>query len=282
MADNGLMMPLLYTRIKAEQRRDARMFVDRDWTIAGTPVHGREAGSGRPLLFLHGAGGAESALAFLGRFAQAGYRVIVPDHPGFGGSPEPEWLDNIHDAAYFYLDLLEALDLSGVHLVGTSLGGWIALEVAVRNTSRLASLTVIGASGIRPGQIPTGDLFMWSPEDRVRNLVADPALAEKILTLPQTPLQQDVALRNHFTTAKLAWEPRFFDPGLEKWLHRIRIPTHVVWGDADRLFPLEYGRKLHALLPNASFSVIANCGHLPQVERPDELHRLIEATLLAA
>lgn len=257
-------------------------FVEHQIRIAGSPVHYREAGSGPTVLFLHGAGGAESALPWLASLASGGLRVVAPDHPGFGRSPEPAWLDNIHDVAYAYLDFLEALDLRGVHLVGSSLGGWIALELAVRDASRLASLSVIGAAGIRPGEIATGDLFMWSPEDRVRRLVADPALAEKILSLPQTPEQQDVQLRNLFTTAKLAWEPRFFDPHLEKWLHRLRLPTHVIWGDRDRLFPPEYGRRLASLIPGARFSLIERCGHLPQVEQPQALTALVRQLARAA
>jgi pimeloyl-ACP methyl ester carboxylesterase len=258
-------------------------FISRELVVAGSPVHYRELGADlRPtLLFLHGAGGAESALPFLQRFAGQ-LRIIVPDLPGFGRSPDPAWLDNIHDAAYACLDFIESLDLRDLHLVGTSLGGWIALELAVRNASRLASLTVIGAAGIRPGQIPTGDLFMWSPEERVRRLVADPALAERILALPQTPEQSDIAMRNHFTTAKLCWEPRFFDPNLEKWLHRIRVPTHVIWGAEDRLFPVEYGRKLAGLLPGSRLSVMAGCGHLPQVEHPDRLAELVGQWVRAA
>lgn len=246
--------------------------------VAGSPLHYREAGQGPVLLFLHGAGGADSLLPCLAPLADAGLRVIVPDHPGFGRSPDPEWLDNIHDAAYAYLDFIEQLDLRGVHLAGTSLGGWIALEIAVRNASRLASLTVFGAAGIRPGDIPTGDLFMWSPEERVRQLVADPALAERILALPQSPEQQDVALRNFITTAKLCWEPRFFDPHLEKWLHRLRLPTHVIWGSDDRLFPREYGARLAAQIPGARFSVMEGCGHLPQVEKPREFAALLRPT----
>lgn len=253
-------------------------FESRERSIAGARLHYRVAGpEGAPvLLFLHGAGGAESALPLLTSFA-GDYRVLVPDHPGFGASDDPDWLDVIHDLAYAYLDFFEALDLRQVHLVGASLGGWLALEIAVRDATRLASISLLGASGIRPGDIPTGDLFMWSPEERVRNLVADPALAERLLATPVSAEQADVALRNHFTTAKLCWEPRFFDPHLEKWLHRVRVPTQVVWGAEDRLFPEAYGRKLAAALPQASFRRIEACGHLPQIERPDELAALLRA-----
>jgi len=252
-------------------------FTLRDAAINGSTMSYREGGSGSSLLFLHGAGGAESALPFLLPLTER-FRVIVPDHPGFGRSPDPAWLDNIHDAAYAYLDFLDALDLRGAHVVGTSLGGWIAMEIAIRDRTRLASLTLVAAAGIRPGDIPTGDLFMWSSEERVRQLVASAAFAERILALPQTAAQAEVALRNHITTAKLAWEPRFFDPNLEKWLHRLAaLPTQVVWGDQDRLFPVEYGRKLAALIPGARFTVIENCGHLPQIEQPDRLTDLVLA-----
>lgn len=253
-------------------------FASHELVVARSPLRYRVAGpAGAPvLLFLHGAGGAESTLGLLGRFA-ADFRVIVPDHPGFGASPDPDWLDTIHDVAYAYLELLDALDLRRVHLVGTSLGGWIALEIAVRSAARLACVSVIGACGIRPGDIPTGDLFMWSPEERVRRLVADPMLAEKILALPQTPEQAEIALRNHFTTAKLCWEPRFFDPHLEKWLHRLRLPTQVIWGAEDGLFPPAYGRKLAAAIPGARFELIESCGHLPHLEQPARLEALLRA-----
>jgi pimeloyl-ACP methyl ester carboxylesterase len=251
-------------------------FTLREAVINGSAIAYREAGSGAPLLFLHGAGGAESALPFLLSFTDR-FRVIVPDHPGFGRSPDPPWLHDIHDAAYAYLDFLEALELRGLHVLGTSLGGWIAMEVAIRDRTRLASLSIVAAAGIRPGDIPTGDLFMWSPEERVRNMLASAAFAERILALPQTAEQAEVALRNHVTTAKLAWEPRFFDPGLEKWLHRLALPTQVIWGAQDRLFPLEYGRKLAGLIPGARFAVIDDCGHLPQIEQPDRLAELVLA-----
>jgi pimeloyl-ACP methyl ester carboxylesterase len=245
--------------------------------IAATRVTHRECGSGPPLLFLHGAGGTGTVLPWVQRFA-ATHRVLVPDHPSFGESSDAPWLDNIHDLAYYYLDYCDALGLRDVHLVGTSLGGWLALELAVREPARFAAITLIGASGIRPGDIATGDLFLWSPVERVQNLVCDPALAARILAVPQTEAQQAAALRNHFATAKLAWEPRFFDPHLEKWLHRIRMPAHVIWGAEDRLFPVAYGRKLAASIPGAKFSTIANCGHLPHVEAPDALYELVALT----
>ena len=108
-------------------------------------------GTGQPLLILHGASGAGAWLPFMRTLADK-FDVVVPEHPGFGSSDTPDWLDNIHDLAFFYLDLLDQLDLDGVHLVGVSLGGWIAAELAVRSTQRLSSLTLVDAAGIHvPG-----------------------------------------------------------------------------------------------------------------------------------
>jgi len=117
--------------------------------VAGCSVQMLRGGKGPPLLFLHGAGGAGVWLPFMSALSEC-YDVIVPDHPGFGRSDTPEWLDQLSDLAYFHLDLIETLKLDGVHLVGHSLGGWIAAELAVRSTQRLSALTLIAQPFRRP------------------------------------------------------------------------------------------------------------------------------------
>jgi pimeloyl-ACP methyl ester carboxylesterase len=111
--------------------------------LRGGPAKG--ADSAQPLVFLHGAGGHTGWMGFLDELARD-HAVYAPEHPGFGRSDDPPWLDEIGDLAYFYLDFLETLGLDRVHLVGTSFGGWIAAELAVRNQARLASLTLVGAA----------------------------------------------------------------------------------------------------------------------------------------
>lgn len=249
--------------------------------LNGCRMRYRRGGSGGPLLLLHGAGGADSLLDIAEQLCSE-WDVILPDHPGFGASDEPAWLDTIHDMAYHYLDFIAALELAQIHLVGASLGGWIALEMAVRDTGPLATLTLIAAAGIRPGDIQCGDLFMWTPEEQVEKLVHDQALAARIISMEKTPEQAERAIRNHFTTAKLAWEPRFFDPDLHKWLHRIKVPSLLIWGRQDVLFPLAYGQKLAAQIPHARLAVIEECGHLPHVERPSELRDLISSFMTEA
>jgi pimeloyl-ACP methyl ester carboxylesterase len=225
-------------------------------------------GKGPPILFLHGAGGAGVWLPFMTALSEH-YDVIVPDHPGFGRSDTPQWLDQLSDLAYFYLDLIEALKLDHVHLVGHSLGGWIAAEIAIRSTQRLQTLTLIGAAGVHVNGVQKGDIFIWTPEERARNLFVDQRLAEQRLAQPMTEEQGDIAIKNELATADLAWAPRFHDPQLRKWLHRIDVPTLLVWGDSDKIFPKAYGEAYRGLIKGSRLEILPACGHIPQVEKTD-------------
>lgn len=212
------------------------------------------------------------------------YEVLVPEHPGFGASDEPDWMDNIHDLAYFYLDVLEQLDLRNVTVIGSSIGGWLALEIAVRNAERIRALSVIGPSGIYVPGLKRGDLFLWTPVERVRNLFADQTIADRLLAVPPTAEMIEVSIKNMHTVAKLAWEPRLFDPHLHKWLHRIKVPTQIVWGDSDKILPVGYAPAFKKLIPHARVDILPACGHLPQTEQPEifvKLFREFAATFKA-
>jgi pimeloyl-ACP methyl ester carboxylesterase len=226
-------------------------------------------GTGAPLLFLHGGGGIGIWLPCMAQLAKT-FDVIAPEHPGFGDSDTPPWLDTIGDLANFYLDFLDQLDLRGVHLVGSSLGGWVAAELAVRNATRLASLTLVGAAGIHVKDVDQVDTFLSNDEQRIRDLFHDQELAEAVIAGSERPELEDAALKNRMTTAKLSWQPRNYDPHLRKWLHRIKVPTLLVWGDQDRLFPKEYALAYQRLIPGSKLSIIPHCGHLPHVEKGDE------------
>jgi pimeloyl-ACP methyl ester carboxylesterase len=242
--------------------------------VNGCRTHLRRGGSGAPLLYLHGASGAPVIMPFMEKLAER-FDVLVPEHPGFGLSDEPEWLDNIHDLAYFYLDFLRTLDLRRVMLVGSSLGGWTALEMAVRDTSRLAALVLVGPAGISAPGVQPADIFLWSNEALVRNLFYDEKLAQARLAEPETPESIDLALKNRHTTARLAWEPRLHDPHLSKWLHRIDVPMKIIWGKEDRLLPVAFADEFKRLLPHAALHIVEGAGHLPQAEKPDLFVELV-------
>ena len=248
-------------------------FVSRKDTVAGFEIETRVGGSGPPLMYLPGAGGAGGIFAggkvapFLQSLAEH-FTVYVPEHPGYGPNDAPDWLDNIHDIAYFYLDYVKALDLHSVHLVGSSMGGWMALEIAVRDTSRFASVTLCGAAGIKVKGVPMGDTFRWSREEFAENYMMNPEARARFLAMQPTPEQEMIQLRNRQTTALLAWEPRYHDPDLPKWLHRIDIPAHVLWAEDDRIFPAPYGEALHGYIPGSVLTVLPGTGHLMQTDDP--------------
>jgi pimeloyl-ACP methyl ester carboxylesterase len=248
------------------------VFTESMLTVNGCQIRFRRGGKGPPLLYLHGANGVPGIQPFLEMLAQQ-YEVLVPEHPGFGQSDEPEWLDNIQDLAYFYLELLDQLGLPQVRVVGSSIGGWLAMEMAIREPARFQAMVLIGAAGIRIPDCQPGDIFLWSAEKAVRNTFVDPKLVEFALA---NPPDVDTSLKNRHTVAKLAWEPRLHDPMLAKWLHRLKMPVQLAWGDQDRIIPLPHAHALQKLLPQAQLQVFANCGHLPQVEQPE---KFVQASL---
>jgi pimeloyl-ACP methyl ester carboxylesterase len=178
--------------------------------VRGCNIALMRGGAGRSLLFLHAGGGA-GWLPFLSDLA-ARHDVIVPEHPGFGASDTPDWLDNIQDLTRFYLDFLDQLDLSNVDLVGSSLGGWVAAELAVRNTRRLNSLTLIGSAGIHVPGVPQVDTFLLSDEQLIHSLFDDAKRIEAMIAEAKRPELEDIILKNRTTTAKLVWQPRSYDP----------------------------------------------------------------------
>jgi len=237
--------------------------------VLGCKVHLRRAGKGNPLLFLHGASGAPAVLPFMEKLAER-FDVLVPEHPGYGQSDEPAWLENIHDMAYFYLDFLKHLGLKEVTLVGSSMGGWIAMEMAVRDTSRLSSLVLVGPAGIAAPGVKPADIFLMSPEEVVKGLFFDQKLAAARLAIPETPESIDVGLKNRHTTARLAWEPRLHDPFLPKWLHRIDVPVKIIWGKQDKILPAAFASHYQKLFPKAEMFLFDDCGHLPHVEKAEK------------
>lgn len=252
-----------------EARSDPAPHTETTLQVAGCTIRLMRGGSGAPLLFLHGASGAGAWSPMMARLAED-YDVIVPEHPGFGGSDTPDWLDNIHDLAHFHVDLIRTLGLARVHLVGVSLGGWVAAEMAVRSTRHIETLTLVSAAGLHVKGVEQLDPFLMTDEERLRAFFHDPKLAEPMIARLLTPEQEDVNLKNRAATARMTWQPRGHDPHLHKWLHQIDVPTLLVWGDTDRMFPARLGEEYQRLIPGAELMVFPHCGHLPQVEKLDD------------
>jgi pimeloyl-ACP methyl ester carboxylesterase len=158
--------------------------------------------------------------------------------------------------------------LRDVHLVGCSLGGWIAAEIATRTCERIASLSLMAPFGLRQKGVALGDIFIWTPEENITNRLYDPALAERYLAAASehTTEQATAYLKDRYATARLCWHPRFHNPELERWLHRIERPVQLIWGDSDRIVPREMAVSWQQRLPQAKLTIIDRCGHLPHLE----------------
>jgi len=243
--------------------------------VGGESLHVLRGGAGEPLLFLHGAGGAGFWLPFFDRLAER-FDVIAPTHPGFGRSSDMEsTIEAMDDLVYFYLDLIDRLELHDINLVGTSLGGWLAAELAVTQPQRFRRLVLMAPVGLELPEAPVKDMFGMSPDETVAAVFHDPSIAAQIF--PAEP-DLDFVLglyREKITFAKLAWNPYCANPKLERRLHRISAPTLVLWGEQDELVPIAHGRRYVERIPNASLKTIPNVSHGSFIEDPEATAGLI-------
>ena len=237
--------------------------------LAGVDVEVFEAGSGNPLLWLHGANGFASAHPFVKPFAER-RRLVVPSHPGFGKSDLPLWIDRPDDIAVMYLELLDRLGIAKTEIVGCSLGGWIAAEMASMAPERFAKIVLVAPAGVKVGPGDKLDIpDIWAlPQEEVNKLVFhDPA---KMAVDPAnlSDEQLTIMLRNRETTALLTWEPWMHNPKLKHRLHRVKAPTLFVRGVSDGLMSAAYVDAYAKLVPGARTATIAAAGHAPQLEQP--------------
>jgi pimeloyl-ACP methyl ester carboxylesterase len=249
--------------------------------VRGRHVRVAQAGQGPPLVYLHGAGDLGDwgpALSLLAR----DFTVYRPDHPGFNRSDDDPSVDSVLDMAFSYLDLLDCLGLDRASLVGVSLGGWIAAQIAVLAPGRTAKLVLVDAAGLR-AETPTPDVFTLSPVQLAELVYHKPELqaaavaaAEKITDDPDLFQRY---LRNRMASAHLAWNPYFHDPKLPGRLHRLAAPVLVIWGAQDRLLPVSYARRWAEALGTARLEIIDEAGHLPPVEQPDTFAALVREFL---
>lgn len=249
--------------------------------VRGYKVRMLEAGSGPTILYLSGFGGlAWSDL--LERLSRK-HRVLATEHPGFGRSQIPEWMMGIGDLALFYLDLIVTLGLKEVHLAGHAVGGWIAAELAVRNTAPLKSLTLLAPAGVVVPDVSIADIFLIPADELLQRQVHDPntpAAAEWVKA--QAAVEIDIVLQNRAALARIGWSPRLHDPQLPYWLHRIDVPTLLVWGEDDLVVPFSCHKPYVDNIARAELMVLPNTGHAVQAERPDEIAERMQAFIPGA
>jgi len=241
--------------------------------IGSVPVTYTESGTGQPVLLLHGGAGPFSVTGFAALMSAADYRVIVPVHPGFDGTPRPPGLTTIAGLAAVYASLLRELDLTDVCVIGNSIGGWIAAEFALVESAaadcRVSSVVLADAAGLQVDRAPVPDFFALTL-DQVAELSYFNPDAFRI-NPAALPAERVAAMTANRATLLEYAGTAMADPGLRDRLTAIAIPVLVVWGAADRMIPVEHGRAYADAIPGAHLRMITHAGHLPQLEAPDEL-----------
>lgn len=229
-----------------------------------------ERGAGHPVLLLHGGGGPQTVTPWADRLAAAKpAHVLTPTHPGFAGTPRPATLDSVRGLAAVYLALLDTLDLRDVTVVGNSIGGWLAAEMAVTGTSRVSGYVLVDAVGIEVPGHPVADFFSLTPTELAEHSYANPA---KYGIDPATLSPEAMAAMAGNRAAIEVYAGRTMsDPTLTARLADVTTPTLVVWGEADRIGAPDFGRAYAAAIPGATFELLTGTGHMPQIETPDAL-----------
>jgi pimeloyl-ACP methyl ester carboxylesterase len=234
------------------------------------------ADHGRVVLFLHSGQGYDPWQSFASQLAQ-GRRLVAPSHPGFGKSSLPDWLDSIDDIAHLYLELMDRLELGQIDVVGCSIGGWIAADIASKAPERIRRLVLVGPVGVKVGPADTLDIpdLFAMPQDAVDKLLyRDPArMAPDLGKLADDELA--ALFRNRESLALLVWEPWMHNPKLIRRLHRVTAPALLVRGDSDGVVSEAYLQGYAQLLPDARTRTIPGAGHLPHLEQPQALREAI-------
>jgi pimeloyl-ACP methyl ester carboxylesterase len=263
--------------LAVSQQTDCPTFTVEHPTVAQTQLPVFRGGSGRPLLVLHGIEGHEGWLAFHEALS-ASATVYAPSHPGYGHTERPAWLTSVAHQAVFYHWFLQEAGLTAVDVVGVGVGGWIAAQMAIQCGGPLRSLVLVDAAGIRPAQGEITDVFVMPWRQVIEQSFADAPRAPEFERIYRAaPIAEFGGVREAGRTMsmRMCFKPYMFDPALPGMLGKIQTPTLVIWGNADRIVPLECAKLYQQAIPGARLEVIDNCGHFAHLDRPDALAKLV-------
>jgi pimeloyl-ACP methyl ester carboxylesterase len=248
------------------------------------------AGSGPQLVYLHSAGGEHTHPA-LEQLAES-YEVIVPVFPGFEESEGIEQIDGMEDAVFHLLDLWDVLGFDAPEILGLSLGGWLALELATRYPERVSKMVLVNPVGIYLAEAPMAEMFGRTPGELADMLFADQSYPVAAAMHAMDAFDGDVGRETEIplefvlpmwkalgATARLGWDPYLHNPKLRGRLRRITASTLIVAGAQDGLVPLVYAETFAAEVPGARLEVIEGAAHWLPFEKPDELTALTRAFL---
>jgi pimeloyl-ACP methyl ester carboxylesterase len=249
---------------------------------AGIEVEVRRGGRGTPLLVIHGEFGVPGWLEAYRHLSES-FDVVVPSLPGFGGSTRPDWIMGVHDlAAWVTWFAREQNIATPVNVVGFSLGGWVAAEIATIAPQFLDKLVLVGAMGIKPERGEIFDYFLESGMTGLRRSLHDPdgsAEFARFYGHELTPDETDLIDQHREMTCRIAWKPYMHSLTLRHLLGGVATPTLIVWGREDAITPLESGEIYARAIPGSKLVTIPDCGHMPEIEQPEKFAALVREFL---
>ncbi len=250
--------------------------------LDGTDLIVVEGGAGKPLLVLHEELGHPGWLKWHATLAK-NRTILIPLHPGFGRTERAEWMLSIRDLAGFYSRYLKEQGLAPIDVIGFSLGGWIAAEMAAGNPGQFRRMVLVAPVGIRPPRGEILDVFQMMAPQQLLTSVLDPAATPEFKELyggAPGPEQFEAFEDARAQTARLAWTPYMFNPTLAHHLPvAAGLPTLIVWGRQDAVVPLSAGEAYRDAIPGSRLVTFDRCGHRLEIERTSEFIREVEAFL---
>jgi pimeloyl-ACP methyl ester carboxylesterase len=253
-------------------------FAEEFANAAGVRVQLRRGGTGPPLLILHGELGVPGWLRTHALLARH-FTVSLPSLPGFGQSARPDWIAGVRDLAAWVTWFVRDQGLAQpLPVLGFSLGGWIAAEIATVNAAIFSKLVLVGAAGLVPENEQLWDYFLHSGREAFARAFCDPAQAPEYARhygRTWTPEEEVQVEQNREMAARLLWKPYMRSHTLAGLLPGVATQTLVVWGREDAIIPLSVGQHYARAIPGATLAVLDRCGHLPEMEQPDAFVKVV-------
>jgi pimeloyl-ACP methyl ester carboxylesterase len=263
----------------ADQAQD---WVEETVSVAGTELVFIRGGTGRPLLVLHEELGHPGWLKWHAALARD-HTLLIPHQPGFGKSPKLDWTRSIRDVAAFYSRVLRERDLIPIDVIGFSLGGWIAAEMAANHAGQFRHMVLVGPAGIQPPRGEIKDLFIRTSRKFLDESVLNPSRTPEFASLysgEETSEQFEAWEDARSETARLAWSPYLFNHSLPHLLEGVSgLPTLLIWGAQDEIVPLSASEVYKQSIPGAELSVFEQCGHHPEIEKSNEFIKTVQQFL---
>jgi pimeloyl-ACP methyl ester carboxylesterase len=259
-----------------------------EWTqdvtqVAGTSLAVIKGGTGKPLLVLHEELGHPGWLSWHEALAKD-HSLLIPIQPGLGKSPKIDWIRNIHDLAMFYTWALRDLNIGPIDVIGFSVGGWTAAEMATINSKQFTRMVLVAPAGIKPSSGEIADVFSITAHSSLNLSVYNREAPEfaRLYGGERTPEQFEAFEDARTENARLTWEPIMNNPALSHFLASVRgLPTQLIWGREDAVVPVSAAESYRTALKNTdvNISILDKCGHRPEVDQTDEFIKVVRGFL---